>query len=51
MLRVLPFVIGLAAVMVVTGQWDLIAKVVQAAGQWLWPYVNSFLQSIGANTL
>jgi hypothetical protein len=47
MLRILPFLIGIAAVMLITGHLELIIKVVQEAGQVLWPYLSSFLQSIG----
>ncbi len=47
MLRILPLVIGIAAVMLLTGHLDSIIKLVQAAGQMIWPLVSSFVQSIG----
>ena len=48
MLRVLPLLVGLAALLLVTGHWEILFKVTREAGQWLWPYLASFLDSIGA---
>ena len=47
MLRILPYVIGVAAVMLLTGHLGPIIKIVQAAGQLIWPYLSSFVQSFG----
>jgi hypothetical protein len=49
MLRVLPFVIGIVAVLLLTGHLEIIFKIVQGTGQMLWPYIASFLQSFGGS--
>jgi len=51
MLKILPFVIGIAAVLLLTGHLDPIVKLVQAAGQMIWPFLSSFIQSFGGSLL
>jgi len=47
MLRIWPFVIGIAAVLLLTGHLEPIFKLVQVAGQMIWPFLSSFVLSFG----